>query len=141
MSKEFDLEVVFTPAMMGYKRKSLEICSSNNLSKWWRHSKTRIKNEFQDRLKEWYLPKWEEAPYRWAEIHFTILRTNQRKMDSDSLSASTYKWAIDVLVTQSYLTDDDQCRVVLNPTQLGVSGNAETSVKMQIKFKEQLNDN
>jgi hypothetical protein len=62
-------------------------------------------------------------------------------MDSDSLSASTYKWAIDVLTTQGYLVDDDQCRVVLNPTQLGVSGNAETSVKMQIKFKEQLNDN
>ena len=140
MAQEFDLEIVFTPAMMGYKRKSEELVSNNNLSKWWRHSKTRIKNTFQDYLKEWYLPKWEEDPYRWAEIHFTILRTNLRKMDSDALSSSTYKWAIDVLTTQGYLIDDDQCRVVLNPTELGVSGTIETSVKMQIKFKEQIHD-
>ena len=140
MAQEFDLEIVFTPAMMGYKRKSDELVSNNNLSKWWRHSKTRIKNTFQDYLKEWYLPIWEEDPYRWAEIHFTILRKNYVKMDSDALSSSTYKWAIDVLTIQGYLSDDDICRVVLNPTELGVSGNIETSVKMQIKFKEQIHD-
>lgn len=122
--------------MLGLKRKSDEIATTNNLSKWWRQAKTRIKNNFQDDLKEWFLPEHEDNPYRWAEIHFTILRTNDRKMDSDSLGPSTYKWAIDLLTIQGYILDDDQCRVVQHPTKLSVDGNIETSVKMQVKFFE-----
>ncbi len=133
----WDIDVVFVPAMMGYKRKSDEIASTNNLSKWWKQSKTRIKNEFQNHLKEWVLPTYMDNPYRWAEIHFTILRTNGKGIDSDALGPSTYKWAIDVLTHQGYIIDDDKCRVVLNPTELHVPGLIETQVRMQIKLKEQ----
>ena len=136
MEEEFDVDIVFTPAMLGLKRKSDEVASTNNLSKWWRHSKTRIKESFKNTLKEWYLPEWDDNIYRKAEIHFTILRTNQRKMDADSLGPSTYKWAIDCLTEQGYIEDDDQCKVVLHPTLLGQKGNIETSVRMQVKLLE-----
>lgn len=136
--EKFDIDIVFAPAMLGLKRKSDEIATTNNISKWWRQAKTRIKNDFQDYLKAWFLPENEDNPYRWAEIHFTILRTDDRKMDSDSLGPSTYKWAIDLLTIQGYIIDDDQCRVVQHPTELSVNGNIETSVRMQVILKERL---
>lgn len=136
MKEEFDISVVFPPAMMGYKRRSDEAATTNNLSKWWKQSKTRIKGDFKNMIKEWYLPIWDRNIYRSAEIHFTILRTNQRRMDSDSLGPSTYKWAIDCLTEQGYIIDDDQCKVVLNPTLLGQSGNVETMIRMEIKLLE-----
>jgi len=136
MEEEFDIDIVFTPAMLGLKRKSDEIASTNNLSKWWKQSKTRIKESFKNTLKEWYLPEWDDNVYRKAEVHFTILRTNQRKMDADSLGASTFKWSIDCLTEQGYIVDDDQVKVVLNPTLLSQEGNVETSVRMQVKLLE-----
>lgn len=134
--EEWDIDIVFAPAMLGLKRKSDEAATNNNLSRWWKQSKTRIKNQFQEDMREWYIPEHDDNPYLWAEIHFTILRTNFKKMDSDAFGASTYKWAIDLLTTQGYLLDDDKCRVVLNPTRLGVEGTLETSIHMQVKFKE-----
>ncbi len=134
MAQEFDLEIVFTPAMLIRKRKSDVVTTVNNQSLWWRHTKTKIMQSFKSNMKEWYIPISEIGQYRWAEIHFTILRTNGRKIDSDALSSSTYKWTIDLLVERKFLSDDDQCRIVLNPTKLHCKGTIETSVLMQVKF-------
>ena len=87
-------------------------------------------------MRDWFIQESDDNPYRWAEIHFTILRTNGRKMDPDSLGASTYKWSIDLLTEQGFLIDDDKCRIVLNPTLFHQKGNVETSVRMQVKFFE-----
>ena len=134
MEKEFDLEIVFTPAMLRRKKKSDVLCTTNNMHLWYRYSKTKIKESFKNDMKEWYLPKHTGDPYRWAEIHFTILRTNKRKIDSDALSSGTYKWTQDLLVEQGYLSDDDQTRLVLNPTEFDCDGTVETSVRMQVYF-------
>ncbi len=136
--QEYDLEIVFTPAMIGSKKKSQEVCSTNNISRWWRHSKTKIMNQFKQDMREWFIPEWQDNPYRYAEIHFTILRTNNRKMDPDSLGPSTYKWTIDLLTELNYIIDDDQCMVVLHPTELNCDGTIETSVRMQIKLFERV---
>ncbi len=142
MDKEFDLEIVFTPAMLRRKTKSDVLCTVNNMNLWFRHSKTKIKDSFKHDMKEWYLPEYKGIPHRWAEIHFTILRSNGRKIDSDALSSGTYKWTQDLLVELKYLIDDDQTRLVLNPTQLHCEGTIETSVRMQVKFydKEQMHE-
>lgn len=139
--QEYDLEIVFTPAMLGLKRKSDEVASTNNLSKWWTFSKTKIMNSFKSEMKNWFIPEFEDNPYRWAEINFTILRTNNRKMDPDSLGPSTYKWTIDLLTEQGYIVDDDRCRVILHPTELNCKGTIETSVRMQIKLFERIEMN
>jgi len=91
-------------------------------------------NQFKQDMREWFIPEWLDNPYRYAEIHFTILRTNNRKMDPDSLGPSTYKWTIDLLTELNYIIDDDQCMVVLHPTELNCDGTIETSVRMQIKL-------
>ncbi len=136
--QEYDLDIVFTPAVIGSKKKSQEVCSTNNISRWWRHSKTKIMSQFKHDMREWFIPKWLDNPYRSAEIHFTILRTNKRKMDPDSLGPSTYKWTIDLLVEQGMIIDDDQCMVVLHPTKLDCPGTIETSVRMQVKLFERI---
>jgi len=136
--QEYDLDIVFTPAMLGSKKKSQEVCSTNNISRWWRHSKTKIMSQFKQDMREWFIPEWQSNPYRYAEINFTILRTNNRRMDPDSLGPSTYKWTIDLLTEQGYIVDDDQCRVVLHPTELNCKGTIETSVRMQIKLFERI---
>ena len=59
-------------------------------------------------------------------------------MDPDSLGPSTYKWAIDLLVEQGMIIDDDQCMVVLHPTKLDCPGTIETSVRMQVKLFERI---
>lgn len=136
--EKFDLDIVFTPAMIISSKKTDEVCSTNNISRWWRHGKTKIMGKFKQDMREWFLPEWHDNPYRWAEIHFTILRTNQRKMDPDSLGPSTYKWAIDLLTEQGYTVDDDRNKVIFNPTQLGCEGKIETSVRMQAIFYERV---
>ena len=105
------------------------------MSKWYRFHKTKIKNEFKLTLGEWFLPLWEDNPYTKAEISYTILRKDGKKLDSDNLTI-VYKWLQDLIVEQNYLVDDDNVKVTLNPTQLNVEGEIETSVLVEIKLQE-----
>ena len=129
---DHEISFIFTPPTFGNKN---ELCSLNNISRWYRFAKTKIKDEFKNQLKEWSLPVWEDNPFMKAELEYTILRTNRKKMDSDALSL-TYKWVQDLLVEEGYLTDDDHTKVILNPTQLNVEGSVETSVLVEIKLYE-----
>ena len=132
MGEVYKIEFIFTPPTFGKKK---ELCSLNNLSRWYRFAKTKIKQEFKTELGEWFLPQWEDNPYSKAEIEYTILRKDGKKLDSDNLTI-IYKWVQDFLVEQEYMIDDDKIRVVLNPTQLYVEGSVETSVRIVIKLYE-----
>lgn len=127
-----EMRFVFTPPTYGKKK---ELCSLNNMSKWYRFKKTQIKEEFKISLGEWFLPLWEDNPYTKAEISYTILRKDGKKLDSDNLTI-IYKWLQDLIVEQNYLVDDDHVKVILNPTQLHVEGEIETSVLVEIILKE-----
>ena len=136
MEGAFDITVMFPPAMLRRKKKESILCLTNNISLWWRYSKTKIKSEFKDMLIQWYLPEWQDNPYERAEIHFTVLRANGKKLDADSMAPSTFKWAMDTLVEQGYLVDDDKVKIVLHPTRLNQENQLETMVKMQVKLEE-----
>ena len=82
----------------------------------------------------WYLPFYKGKPVRKAEVTFKILRNTNRKMDPDAFGASAFKWAIDILVEQKYLSDDDQVRIILEPTELGCKDSGETLIEMDVKF-------
>lgn len=127
-----EMRFIFTPPTYGKKQ---ELCSLNNMSKWYRFHKTKIKHEFKLTLGEWFLPLWEDNPYTKAEISYTILRKDGKKLDSDNLTI-IYKWLQDYIVEQNYLVDDDHVKVTLNPTQLNVEGEIETSVLVVIKLQE-----
>jgi len=130
---EHKINFVFVPPSFGIRKP--ELVTLNNVTRWWKFAKTKIKDEFKAEISEWNLPEWDDNPFTKAEIEYTILRKDGYKLDSDNL-AFTYKWLQDVLVENCYLVDDDKIRVVLNPTQLHVEGNVETSVRVAITFME-----
>ncbi len=129
---EEKIEFIFTPPTFGKKN---ELCSLNNISKWFRFAKTKLKAEFKNNLMEWSLPEWEDNPYTKAKIEYTIRRKDGKKLDSDNL-VIIYKWLQDLMVEQNYLVDDDQVKVTLHPTQLHVEGEIETSVHVTIHLYE-----
>jgi hypothetical protein len=131
--EEQQIEFVFVPPSFGKKNPTL--ATLNNVSKWWKFAKTKMKDNFITELSEWSLPPWEDNPYTKAEIEYTILRKDGKKIDSDNLAFS-YKWLQDLLVENQYMTDDDKIRVVLNPTRLHVEGSVETSVHVTIRLYE-----
>ena len=126
------IEFIFTHPTFGKKN---ELCSLNNLSRWSRFAKTKLKAEFKNNLMEWSLPEWEDNPYTKARIEYTIRRKDGKKLDSDNL-VIIYKWLQDLMVEQNYLVDDDQVKVTLHPTQLHVEGEIETSVHVTIHLYE-----
>jgi hypothetical protein len=130
---EHKIEFIFVPPSFGIRKP--ELVTLNNVTRWWKFAKTKIKDEFKAEISEWNLPGWDDNPFTKAEIEYTILRKDGYKLDSDNL-AFTYKWLQDVLVENCYLVDDDKIKVVLNPTQLHVEGNVETSVRVTITLME-----
>ena len=131
---ERKLNFIFVPPSFGIKNP--QMVTLNNVPKWWKFAKTKLKDEFKAQLSDWSLPPVDDDnPYTKADIEYTILRKNGVKIDSDNL-AFPYKWLQDLLVENGYLVDDDQTRVVLNPTLLHVEGNVETSVRVEIHLKE-----
>ena len=134
MHNQFDIERVFPPAFIGGKKNKNVICTTNNISKWFRYGKPKISKTFKDILKELYIPVYDKEPHSSALIVFQILRDSKRKMDPDSLSSSSYKWAIDTLVELGYIKDDDNIDILLRQTQYGNTESIETEISMKVKL-------
>ena len=132
MEEERVIQFVFTPPLFGNKN---ELASLNNHTKWAKFAQTKMKQEFKEVISDWSLPPWEDNPFLTAELEFTILRTNKKKFDNINF-AYAYKWLEDLLVENNYLLDDDQNKIVLNPTQLDVEGSVETSISVVITLYE-----
>ena len=130
---EWDIEITVPAPKIGKGKKKTQYATANNLPYFYRYGVTRIKTEFKNNVKKWYIQKSLEPPSKSAEIHYTILRNTNRKMDSDAFAATACKWLQDLLVELKYIKDDDNCKVILNPTKLGVEG-VETSILMQVKL-------
>ncbi len=127
------IDITFIGPKIGGGRLKNSLATNNNVPSWYRYYKKKIKDEFKTMLSEWYLPKAEQMHER-AEVTFTILRNNNKKMDPDAFGISAYKWAIDALVEQGYLRDDDKIRIILEPTKLGQKDMSETVINMKVVF-------
>ena len=124
---------IIVPPVFG---KKAELCSLNNMSRWYRFQKTKIKQEFKEYLEAWFLPLWDDCVFTKAEISYTVLRKDAKKLDADNLTI-IYKWFQDLLVENSYLSDDDKVKVILNPTILNAEDSEfETSVLISVKLTE-----
>ena len=109
----------FTAPAPKYKN---QVISLNNVSKWLRFHGSKIKNEYKDTLKEWYIPsptKEHEALY----IEFHLHRHNKRVLDSDALGF-IIKYTIDAIKDTEndegikWLKDDDQITYLVVPATL-----------------------
>lgn len=109
--------------------------TNNTIPSWYRYYKAKIKLRFKIMLCEWYLPESDRNADS-AEITFTILRNTKRGMDPDAFGISANKWAIDTLVEQGYLRDDDKVRIILEPTELNCSDSGETTINMKVTFSD-----
>lgn len=72
-----------------------QVISLNNIDKWHRFHKSKLKNEFKNMLQEWHIPK-PDAMYESLYIEFHLFRHNGRTLDSDNLGI-IIKWTIDAI--------------------------------------------
>lgn len=127
-----NFEFVCAPPKIGVGKHKNEYATNNNLPYWYRYYKTKIKNTFKQVLCGWYVPTAEQQ-FRKATVTFQILRDSKRKIDSDAFGSSAYKWILDTITEQGHLIDDDQVRVILEPTSLNASEN-ETQIYCKVEL-------
>jgi len=106
-----------------------QVISLNNISKWHRFHSSKIKNEFKDLLKEWYIPT-PEKQYESIYVEFMLYRHNKRTLDSDNLGFQI-KWIIDAIKETenedildnkskpiTWIIDDDKVKYSVEPAIL-----------------------
>jgi len=123
-----------TIPMAKFKRKGKEqLVTLNNTSKWFRYGVTKIKNEYKNLLKEFFISSNPNPPYKELIITYRILRDSKRKLDSDNIIWNI-KWFTDVLTETNWLVDDDKVTFTIFPTEY-VKDTKETSIKVTVKTK------
>ena len=98
------------------KKKSKILITMNNVLVWKRFYETKIKAQFKQNLREYYLPEPTET-YDSLHIKYRIVRHNKRKIDPDS-AAFVMKWFIDELENLGYVKDDRYVTVASYPTSI-----------------------
>jgi len=132
-------EVTFTlpPPKIGKGKWKNEYALLNNVAKWYRYGKTRIKNEFKEQIKDWFLEKNQGEVFTEGEISFQILRNTKRRIDADAMSLAG-KWVLDTFVERGYLIDDNKVKVIHEIPILGVTEQNETLIKVTMKMKRKV---
>lgn len=128
------IDISFIAPKIGAGKFKNQYATTNTIPNWYRYYKPKISQAFKTMLREWYLPDAEGKPFSAGTVTFKIKRNTKRKMDPDAFGASAFKWAIDVLVEQGYLSDDDKVRIVLEPTELACADSSETIIHMTVEF-------
>ena len=129
-----NISISFIAPKIGAGKWKNQYATTNNIPKWYRWYKPKISQDFKQMLAEWYMPTYDNLPFNKAEVTFKIKRNQKKKMDPDAFGASAFKWAIDMLVEQKYLVDDDKVRIILEPTELDCKDTGETIIHMEVKF-------
>jgi Holliday junction resolvase RusA-like endonuclease len=104
-----------------------QLCTLNNIPKFFRYQKTKIKNDFKDSLKGWSVPRVEHS-HETGLIEFELYRPTKLRLDADA-GALIYKWIMDLLVEEGYYKDDDKITLVLKPVVIDKE-RTETQIKV-----------
>ena len=86
------------------KRFSEVLCTLNNVNRWIRWDKTKIKNDYKTLLKDYFIPEPDER-YDALTIQYRILRNTDQKLDKDNVVFGL-KWLSDTLEELGYVEDD-----------------------------------
>jgi len=87
------------------KNTSEILITLNNISSWYRYSKTKIKEEYKDLLKEFYIPNPIQE-YQTLTIEYRIIRHNKINIDKDNVIFAL-KWISDTLEELGYVRNDN----------------------------------
>ena len=80
------------------------LCTLNNVGSWIRWGKTKIKNDYKEHLKEFFIPEPDEQ-YEVLTIQYRIIRNTNHKLDKDNIIFGL-KWLSDLLEELNYIKDD-----------------------------------
>ena len=80
------------------------LATLNNISKWYRWSKTKIKDEYKSGLKEYYIPEPDNV-HDSLTIDYRIIRHTNRTVDKDNIIFAL-KWLADTLEELGYVKND-----------------------------------
>ena len=119
---------VGVPKILSGKGKG-RLVSLNTIPLWYRYQKTKIKNQFKDAIKDWFIPKSDKR-YKSGSIVFKLYRPTKVKLDADG-QIFAYKWIADALVEQGWFLDDDKITFVLEPVVHDVN-KVETEIKVEV---------
>jgi hypothetical protein len=81
------------------------LCTLNNVTQWIRYSKTKIKNDYKDLLKDFFIPE-PEKQYNALNIQYRIIRDTKRNLDKDNV-VFALKWISDTLEDLGYVKNDN----------------------------------
>jgi hypothetical protein len=118
---------------IGVGRAKNQLATVNNIPKWYRYNKTKIKNDLKEELKGWMVPRVEHQ-YESGVVAFTLYRPNKKRLDADA-GCLVYKWIVDLLVEEGYFKDDDKIQLVLNPV-VTEPNRVETEIKVEVFAKD-----
>jgi Holliday junction resolvase RusA-like endonuclease len=106
-----------------------QLCTLNNIPKFYRYEKTKIKNKFKEQLLGWTVPR---VDYNYPEgyVEFQLYRPTKLRLDADA-GALVYKWIVDLLVEEGYFKDDDQITFILKPVIVDKE-RVETEIKVTV---------
>jgi len=81
------------------------LCTLNTISKWYRYSKTKIKNDYKTILKELSVPE-PTMQYDSILIEYRIIRHTKQNIDKDNV-VFALKWLSDLLEELGYIKNDN----------------------------------
>lgn len=86
------------------KRYSEVLCTLNNVGRWIKWNKDKIKNDYKDHLKEFFIPE-PEREYESFTIQYRLLRDTKKTLDKDNVVFGL-KWLADTMQDLGYVKDD-----------------------------------
>lgn len=105
-----------------------QVISLNNIEKWYRFHKSKIKNQYKQNLKDFYIPTPDKT-YEGIVIDFKLYRHNGKTLDSDNMGF-IIKWTIDAIKEINWETQiiNGKEKTVKNPGWIIDDDNVEYSV-------------
>jgi Holliday junction resolvase RusA-like endonuclease len=100
-----------------YPKKGNQLLSINNWNRWHWATRHKIKTQFRELVKNWFLEEQIE-PMSAVEIKVQLHRKGYRKFDAINL-AIAIKIFEDCLTELNYIEDDDRNKIIIEPTSLG----------------------
>lgn len=117
------------PLPKGRGKNKNKIATLNEVPKWHWSSVSKVKNDYKDLIKDWYLEDWNKEPLGSMTVVFSIERHNKRILDSDNIGF-IIKWVLDAIKETGTLVDDDQITYTVNPS-IVVEGLVESQIKVE----------
>ena len=131
MVKQRILKTKFPYPKIGRGKYKNQLLTLNNLLKCHWSLISKIKSDLKTVLREWFFAENPDEPYSYLVISFRILSKDKRNHDAINV-AYIAKIAEDVLVDLGWVKDDNQNKIILEPSRYE-EGLSETMIEVIVE--------